>query len=212
MADKAGLTLSKRIVGIATRFCRQQIKKDSPSTVIVTLDTKPEINLITRNKEAGDHLDFGADQLNRVFKKYASVIRDADSITFYRETKHQDWKFRYATTEDGHVITTKETYNETVHELERLRRSIPVCICLRNVNTGRDYHHKTLAEFQLIDSDGDTSKYQIYFGNPPLIGQEGWEVSAITLESLGHTENGVEESIGEGASATLGSVHRIHDP
>ena len=40
LADKAGLNLSEKIIEIAKRFCRQQVKKDGTSTVVVTLSLK----------------------------------------------------------------------------------------------------------------------------------------------------------------------------
>ena len=197
LADRAGISLSEKIVEIAKRFCGQQVEKDSAATAVVTIKTQPEINLVTRNRDVSEHLDFDADQLARILKKYDSVIRDSDSITFYRETKEQDWKFRYSTTPDGKVITTKATYGETIHELERLRRTWPVCICLKNTETGEDHHYETSAEMQPIDSDGETSRYQIYFDKPPFIGQDGWEITTITLDPQGEHRNEVKKETKE---------------
>ena len=200
LADRAGISLSDKIVEIVKRFCGQQIKKDSATTVVVTIKTQPEINLVTRNRDVSVHLDFDADQLARILKKYDSVIKGSDSITFYRETNEQDWKFRYATTPDGKVITTKETYGETIHELDRLSRTWPVCICLRNTETGEDHHYETSAEIQPIDSEGESSRYQIYFGNAPLVGQDGWEISTITLDPEGGHRNEVKKDPQENRS------------
>ena len=189
LADKTGASLSDSIVKITERFCKQRLSTDSPDTVVVTLKTEPEINLITRSREVSGQMDLNANQMRRALEKYSEVIKDADSITFYRENKEQEWNFRYATTPDGKVITTKDTYRETANELERLRRIIPICVCMRNTITGETDHHETLAEFQPIGSDTGGSKYQFYFSHPPLFGQEGWEISNITLDPQGRLTN-----------------------
>ena len=182
LADKTGASLSEIIVKTTKRFCKERVVADRPDTVVITLKTEPEINLITRSREVDDNIDLNATQMRQALEKYKDVMKDADSITFYRETKQQAWKFRYATTPDGKVITTKDTYRETAHELERLKRTIPICVCTRNAITGEADHHRTVAEFQPIGSDLAGSRYQIYFDPPPLLGQEGWEISNISLE------------------------------
>ena len=181
LADKTGASLSDNIVKTTKRFCKERVVTDRPDTVVITLKTEPEINLITRSREVNDHIHLNASQMRKALEKYKEVMKDADSITFCRETKQQEWKFRYATTPDGKVITTKDTYRETTHEHERLKRTIPICVCMRNTITGETDHHETLAEFQPIGSDVAGSRYQIYFGPPPLLGQEGWEISDISL-------------------------------
>ena len=80
------------------------------------------------------------------------------------------------------MITTKVAYRETVRELERIRRSKPICVCMKNRETGEEYHHETTAEFTSISEDSDRAVFQMYFETFSKLQDPEWEVTAISLE------------------------------
>ena len=182
LADQTGLSLGRQIADITKKFCNSQHDKTREVTQHITLKTDPEINLITRSKDLDQQLDLDSEQIRSALGKYEGILKMADSITLFRENQNQEWKLRYATTRDGEVITTKVAYRETVRELERIQRSKPICVCMKNRETGEEYHQEVVAEFKSISEDADGSVIQFHFEKFPKLQDPEWEVTAITLD------------------------------
>ena len=182
LADQAGSTLSQQIAVITKRFCGYQSSSEPTVTQHITLKTDPVIDLITRSNDLTQSLELDPAQIQHALEKCKEILKVADSITLYRENQKQEWKFRYATTRDGKVITTKAVYRETVRELERITRSRPICICMKNRATGEEFHHETIAEFQPISKDDGEEDFRILFSIPPQLEDENWEVTRIVLD------------------------------
>ena len=181
LADQTGLSLGRQIADITKKFCSRQHDKTREVTQHITLKTDPEINFITRSKDLEQQLDLDPEQIRSALGKYEEILKAADSIALSRENQSQEWKLRYATTKDGEVITTKVAYRETVLELERIRRSKPICVCMKNRETGEEYHHETTAEFTSISEDSDRAVFQMYFETFSKLQDPEWEVTAISL-------------------------------
>ena len=182
LADQTGLSLGRQVADITKNFCSSQHDKTRDVTQHITLKTEPEINLITRSKDLDQQLDLDPEQIRSALEKNWEILKVADSITLFRENQSQEWKLRYATTTDGEVITTKIAYRETVRELERIQRSRPICVCMKNRETGEEYHHEAVAEFKSISEDSDDSVFQFYCETFPRLQDPEWEVTAITLD------------------------------
>jgi hypothetical protein len=200
LADRTGSTLSQQIAGITKRFCGYQPRTERTATQHITLKTDPEINLITRSNDLTQNLELDPAQIQYALEKCKEILKVADSITLYRENQKQDWKFRYATTRDGKVITTKAAYRESVRELERITRSRPICICMKNRATGEEFHYETAAEFQPISRDDGEANFRVHFSKPPQLEDENWEVTAIVLDPRGSSDPCEEPPPNKGTS------------
>lgn len=188
LADQTGATLSQQIAVIAKRFCSYQPDTERTVTQHITLKTDPEINLITRSNDLRQNLELDPAQIQYALEKCEEILKVADSLTLYRENQKQDWKFRYATTRDGKVITTKAVYRESVRELERITRSRPICICMKNKETGEEFHYETTAEFQPTSKDNGEATFRMHFSKPSQLEDENWEVTGIVLDPKDSSE------------------------
>ena len=200
LADQTGSTLAQQIAVITKRFCGYQPSTVRAVTQHITLKTDPEINLITRSNDLTQNLDLDPTQIQYALEKCKEILKVADSLTLYRENQKQDWKFRYATTRDGKVITTKAVYRESVRELERITRSRPICICMTNRATGEEFHYETAAEFQPISRDDGEANFRMHFSKPPQLEDENWEVTAIVLDPRGSSHSCEEPPPNKGTS------------
>ena len=200
LADRTGSKLSQQIAAITKRFCEYQPSSERTVTQHITLKTDPVINLITRSNDLTQNLELDPAQIQYVLEKSKEIIKVADSITLHRENQKQDWKFRYATTRDGKVITTKAVYRETLRELERITRSRPICICMKNRATGEEFHYETIAEFQPISKDDGEANFRMNFSIPPQLEDENWEVTRIVLDPKGSSDPCEEPPPSQGTS------------
>ena len=200
LADRTGSTLSQQIAVITKRFCGYQPSTEGKVTQHITLKTDPEINLITRSNYLTQNLELDPAQIQYALEKCKEILKVADSLTLYRENQKQDWKFRYATTRDGKAITTKAVYRESVRELERITRSRPICICMKNRETGDEFHYETTAEFQPISKDDGEANFRMHFSKPPQLEDENWEVAGIVLDPKGSSNTCEEPPPSQGTS------------
>ena len=200
LADRTGSTLSQQIAVITKRFCGYQPSTEGKVTQHITLKTDPEINLITRSNYLTQNLELDPAQIQYALEKCKEILKVADSLTLYRETQKQDWKFRYATTRDGKAITTKAVYRESVRELERITRSRPICICMKNRETGDEFHYETTAEFQPISKDDGEANFRMHFSKPPQLEDENWEVAGIVMDPKGSSNTCEEPPPSQGTS------------
>ena len=205
LADQTGATLSQQIAVITKRFCGYQPNTERTVTQHITLKTDPEINLITRSADLTQNLELDPAQIQYALEKCEEILKVADSLTLYRENQKQHWKFRYATTRDGKVITTKAVYRESVRELERITRSRPICICMKNKETGEEFHHETIAEFQPISKDDGEANFRMHFSKPPRLEDENWEVIGIVLDPKSSSAPSEEPPSGESTSDDFSS-------
>ena len=185
LADQTGARLSQQIIAITKRFCEYQPSTERTVTQHITLKTDPEINLITRSNDLTQNLELDQAQVQNALDRCNEILKVADSLTLYHENQKQDWKFRYATTHDGKVITTKAVYRESERERERITRSRPICICMKNKATGEEFHYETTAEFQPISNDDGEANFRMHFSKPPQLEDENWEVTGIVLDPRG---------------------------
>ena len=200
LANRTGSTLSQQIAVITKRFCGYQPSTEGKVTQHITLKTDPEINLITRSNYLTQNLELDPAQIQYALEKCKEILKVADSLTLYRENQKQNWKFRYATTRDGKAITTKAVYCESVRELERITRSRPICICMKNRETGDEFHYETTAEFQPISKDDGEAKFRMHFSKPPQLEDENWEVAGIVLDPKGSSNTREEPPPSQGTS------------
>ena len=200
LADQTGAKLSQQIVAITKRFCEYQPSTERTVTQHITLKTDPEINLITRSNDLTQNLELDPAQVQNALDRCNEILEVADSLTLYRENQKQDWKFRYATTHDGKVITTKAVYRESVRELERITRSRPICICMKNRATDQEFHYETTAEFQPVSDDDGEASFRFHFRKPPQLEDENWEVTGIVLDPRGSVTPHEEPPPSQGSS------------
>ena len=120
----------------------------------VVIRSEPEINLLTRSKDTELNTDLGLASLCEQIETYKDVLGTADSVTFARSSKDEDWQLLYIETLSGNVIATTECYERTSIDYNMLGGAVPICLCLKHKTTGAERHYKASARFKKIDDSG----------------------------------------------------------
>ena len=133
---------------------------------------------MTRSKDTELNTDIGLDSLCEQMETHKDLLASADSVTFARSAREEDWRLRYIETSSGNVIATAECYEETSRVYNVLRGAIPICLSLKHKTTGAERHHKTSAKFTKLDESG---RFEMSITPIPTdLGE--WELVAVVLE------------------------------
>ena len=178
VGDDIADAVSERIRKAIYVFDRKRADDDRDATSHVVIRLNPEINLLTRSKDTEVDTDIGLASLCEQMETHKDILASAESATFARSTKEEDWRLRYIETSSGNVIATAECYEETSRVYNVLRGAIPIRLCLKHKTTGAERHYKTSAKFTRIGESGrfETSITPI----PSDLGE--WELVAVVLE------------------------------
>ena len=172
---------SKRMRRVIKKFDNLRAPDDRSSTSHIVIRADPEINLLTRSESTEDNTDIGLSSLCQRLEIYKDVLETADSITFARSSKDDEWQLLYIETKSGHVIATTNCYEKTSKDLNILRGAVAICLCLKHRSTGAERHYKTSAKFKKIDEAEDSEHYGMTIHPIPSDFEE-WEVTSIVLE------------------------------
>ena len=179
--DDISDALSKRIRRVIKKYDNLRAPDDRCSTSHIVIRADPEINLLTKSENTKDNTDIGLSSLCQQLETYKDVLGTADSITFARSNKDDEWQLLYIETKSGHVIATTDCYEKTSKDLNILRGAAPICLCLKHRVTGAERHYKTSAKFKKIDEAEDSEHYGMTIHPIPPDFEE-WEVTSIVLE------------------------------
>lgn len=179
--DDISDVLSKRIRRVIKKFDNLRAPDDRCSTSHIVIRADPEINLLTRSNDTEDNTDIDLSSLCQRLETYKDVLETADSITFARSSKDDEWQLLYIETKSGHVIATTDCYEKTSKDLNILRGAVPICLCLKHRVTGAERHYKTSAKLKKIDEAEDSEHYGMTIHPIPSDFEE-WEVTSIVLE------------------------------
>ena len=150
---------------------------DREVTSHVIINVEPQIHLLTRCREIGQNTEIGIDSLCRQLELHQDLLESADSITFARTTKDEEWKLLYITTKSGKVITTEDCYQATLRKRESISKTLPVCLCLEHKNTKEERHFETTA---LVTSLADPGMFRFKFNSFPDDFDE-YELTGVSL-------------------------------
>ena len=104
---KVGDDISDRVSGKIkqwlSRYDEQRAPHEQNATSHVIIDAKPQIHLLTRSREADHNTEIGIESLVKQIELHQDLVKHADSITFARTSKAEDWKFLYLTTKSGNL-------------------------------------------------------------------------------------------------------------
>lgn len=177
--QKAGDSISdeiseklKKWIGGYNRL-RSPDERDVTSHIII--NSEPQIDLLTRSQQIEHDTEIGIESLVKQMELYQDLIEEADSITFARTTRDEEWKFLYLTTKSGKIIAAEECYMKTIEKREEIARTIRVCVCLEHKETAEERHYETTA---VITSISDNGRVRVEFRSfPPDI--DDWEITAM---------------------------------
>ena len=182
-ARKAGDAISDAISGKIRKWLGKynQIRSSDHREVTsqVIIKTQPQICLLTRGEHAEQNTDIGIGSLCVQLELLKDISEKADSITFARGAKDENWRFLYMTTSEGKVIAPEGCYLDTVNKLEEIARTRPVCLCLKHKTTGEERHYETTGVFTPSDEQG---RFRVTFNSSPQDLQE-WEITDWSLLS-----------------------------
>ena len=155
---------------------RSPDEREMTSQIII--DTKPQIHLLTRCQDVDEATEIRIESLCRQIELRQNLLEDADSITLARSDRCEEWKFLYATTKSGTVITTEDCYVATVEKREDIGRTILICLCLEHKTTGEERHFETTAAVTKFDEQGE---FQFKFNSVPKGFLEEWKLASVSL-------------------------------
>ena len=179
VGDDLSDALSARIRSVIKIYDKHRAADNRDVTSHIIIMATPEINLLTRGKQTELNTDIGLPSLCEQMEIHKDILEDADSVTFARITKDEDWRLLHIQTSSGRVIATAECYATTLRVYDAIRRSVPICICLKHKTTGEECHYKTSAILTKVDEQGH---FRAEFNQiPPDL--EQWEVVALALEA-----------------------------
>ena len=150
---------------------------DREVTSHVIINVEPQVHLLTRSHDIDQCTQIGIDSLCRQMELRKDLLEDADSITFARTAKDEEWKFLYITTKSGKVITTGDCYEATVRRRGEIAKRLPICLCLEHKATKEERHYETTAMAIKLDEDG---RFQFKFDVVPDDLEE-YELTQVTL-------------------------------
>ena len=180
ISDKISETL-KRWLGTYNGLRSQD---DREVTSQITINMEPQINLLTKGQETEQNTELSIESLCRQMELHQDLLEAADSVTFGRSSKDEEWKFLYIITKSGNVIATEDCYLATLEKVEDIAMTRPFCLCLEHKTTKEERHYETTAVVTLLDDDGNV---QLKFNSfPKDIGE--WELTSISLLTSKRTE------------------------
>ena len=177
VGDALAEALSARIRHWLSKWSKRRTPDDREATVHVVIQAEPQIHLLTRSPELERDFDIGLESLCRQLDLRSDVLEEADSVTFARRDKGQEWTFLYATTKSGDVIASHACHGATLQRVEEIHRTKRICVCLKHKLTGEEWHFETTAVFMPTDYP---YKYSVRFNSYPEITDE-WECYAYAL-------------------------------
>ena len=180
VGDDISEKVSRKIKMWLNRYDEQRAPHEQNVTSHLVIDAEPQIHLLTRTQEAEHNTEIGIESLVKQIELHQDLVKQADSITFARTTKAEDWKFLYLTSKSGNLVATEECYIHTLEALERLdeiARTIPICICMEHKETREEHHHETTAVVTSLSDDGH---FQLRFNSYPE-NSDQWEITRIDL-------------------------------
>ena len=177
--DAISDTISARLRSWLENFNRHRSQDDRAVTSEIIVNVDPQIILITTGQHTEQQTDIGIQSLTKHLELWEPLLHKADSITFVRESKNEEWIFLHMTTSDGKVIAAEDSYLRTITRREEIARTKPVCVCLKHKVTGEERHHETTAVFTKVDEAG---RFELKFNSFPQ-DLEHWEITGYSLLS-----------------------------
>ena len=177
--DAISDTISARLRSWLENFNRHRSQDDRAVTSEIIVNVDPQIILITTGQHTEQQTDIGIQSLTKHLELWESLLHKADSITFVRESKNEEWIFLHMTTSDGKVIAAEDSYLRTITRREEIARTKPVCVYLKHKVTGEERHHETTAVFTKVDEAG---RFEVKFNSFPQ-DLEHWEITGYSLLS-----------------------------
>ena len=177
--DAISDTISARLRSWLENFNRHRSQDDRAVTSQIIVNVDPQIILITTGQHTEQQTDIGIQSLTKHLELWESLLHKADSITFVRESKNEEWIFLHMTTSDGKVIAAEDSYLRTITRREDIARTKPVCVYLKHKVTGEERHHETTAVFTKVDEAG---RFEVKFNSFPQ-DLEHWEITGYSLLS-----------------------------
>ena len=145
----------------------------------VIVNSEPLIHLLTRSQEVERDTEIGLESLAKQIEQHQDLIREADSVTFARTTKDDDWNFLYLTTKSGKIIAAEDCYARTLEKRDEIARTLHVRIYMEHKETREERQYETTIVITSISEDG---KVQFKFGSyPPDIND--WEITSISWQT-----------------------------
>lgn len=180
---KAGDAISDKVSEKLKKWISSYNKLRSPHghnvTSHIVINSEPQVHLLTRSEQVERDTEVGIESLANQMELHQDLVKDADSITFARTTKNEEWKFLYLTTRSGKIIATEECYLETIDKREEIARTIRICICMEHKETRQERHYETTA---MVTSTSEDGRIQFKFGSYPS-DIDDWEITAISLQT-----------------------------
>ena len=177
--DAISDTIGARLRSWLENFNRHRSQDDRAVTSEIIVNVDPQIILITTGQHTEQQTDIGIQSLTKHLELWESLLHKADSITFVRESKNEEWIFLHITTSDGKVIAAEDSYLRTITRREEIARTKPVCVYLKHKVTGEERHHETTAVFTKVDEAG---RFEVKFNSFPQ-DLEHWEITGYSLLS-----------------------------
>ena len=185
--DHISDVLSQRIRRVIDKFDRHRTVDSRMATSHIVFSGNPDIHLLTRNSNIEEQTDISLGTLCRQMEVHADLLDLAESVTFARDDKNEDWHLLYIETSMGTVIASNQSYQATSEAYIALQRSIPVCLCLAHKITREERHYKTSA---ILTSLGEDGRYTMEFRQPPQ-DMSQWALMNVVLE-IGDQSHPVE--------------------
>lgn len=181
VGDDISDVASRRIRNVVNRFEERRADDERAATTHIVVNGDLTIHLLTKATDIEEQTDVGLASLCSQLEKYKDLLDSAESLTLSRSNKHEEWQVIYIETESGTVLAVAECYEETVEAYEKLKRSVPICLCMEHKITGEERHYKTSAIFTRLDDDGH---FQMRFNDYPQDIEE-WVIRNVSIESRG---------------------------
>ena len=178
---KTGDVISERVsekikewIGV---YNKTRAPHEQPVTSHMIIKSDPQIHLLTRSQDPEHNTEIGIESLAKQLELYQDLVKDADSVTFARKTRKEEWAFLYATTKSGKIITTERCYLDTLKKREEIAKTFPICICMEHKETKEERHYETTVVIVSLSDDGEM---QLKFNSFPADIDE-WEITQMSL-------------------------------
>ena len=79
----------------------------------IIINSDPQIILITKGENTEQNTEVGIKSLTKQLELWRGLLEKADSITFARESKDEEWEFLHMTTSEGKVVAAEDSYLKT---------------------------------------------------------------------------------------------------
>ncbi len=175
ISDKISERL-KRLLGI---YDELRSPDDREVTAHVIIHVQPQIHLLTKGRGVAEHTEIGIESLCRQLELHKDLLENADSVTFERRRRDDEWTFSYATTKSGKVISSEDCYGATLRRRDEMSRTIAVCLCLEHKVTREERHYETTAVVMAVEEDG---RFELKFNSVPA-DLEDYEIMQVSLQT-----------------------------